>query len=83
MSPSEVAMVDFSFPGSVRISPTTARMRELEPGGPSILYQHRDKEGNLLKTKFSVWIATRRQRLGKPFRWRATDNLGEYEIWLD
>ena len=57
---STVIAVDFN--DGARISDETEVMRRLSGGGPPVLYEHTKA------TKFSTWLAIRRQRMGRNFQ---------------
>ena len=59
-------------------SPATVSMYALKPGGPRYFHDHRK-----MQTKFSVWIATRRRRMGRQFKWEAAGEPGFYNVWVD
>lgn len=58
----QVAYIDFK--DGLRPSQETESLNTLIPGSKPILYDHSGKQ-----TNFSTWIATRRSRLNKNFRY--------------
>jgi hypothetical protein len=88
-------VVDFGT--NMTTSVATDHMNALIPGGSRYTHGHFNtievadpatggvrRQQVLRKTRFSVWIATRRKRMGRQFRWAAIEGrVGYYEIWLD
>jgi len=81
-----VVVVDL---GTNRANRDTEQMKALVPGGDPYVYHHFAENPltgtmELKKTRFSVWIATRRRRLGRAFKWSDIKGKpGIYKIWLD
>ncbi len=76
-SVTQVAFVDFK--DGMRPSQETESLGTLIPGAAPILYDHAGK-----RTNFSTWIATRRNRMGKNFKYdrfvRVTEPNGDVHV---
>jgi len=87
-------LVLMDFGDGPKSSPETGVLASLFPGSQPVLYDHGTK-----KSPFSAWLATRRNRMGKNFKYDNVERIkgpggdlqktmgtlppGQYYIWVE